>query len=95
MEYQNPNNVKPAQTPIVSIELQRLEKMQMELSEMVAGLESRLMVAMREPETTQKHPDTASIAPTQSQLAVVLRARVNEAESLGYRLASILSRLEI
>ena len=95
MEYPNLGNATPTQTPVVSVELQRLEKMQMELSEMVAALESRLMVAMREPEPSPSRSDNPSIAPAQSQLAVMLRGRVNEAESLGYRLSSILRRLEI
>jgi hypothetical protein len=94
--YPNDMSAKVAtQTPVISIEFQRLEKTQAELSEMVAALESRLAVAMREPEPSQIRPDNPGVAPAQSQLAIMLRQRVSEAEGLAYRLSSILRRLEI
>ena len=85
----------PNQVPAISVEMQRMEKTLAELAETAAALESRLMVAMREPEPSQIRSDNPGVAPAQSQLAVMLHQRVLEAEGVAYRLSSILRRLEI
>lgn len=92
--YQDEGVKVANQTPVVGLELQRLEKQQMELSEIVAALEGRLSIVMREPEPSQ-NKNLIDSAPAQSQLAVMLRQRVQEAESLSNRLSSIVRRLEI
>ena len=49
---------------------------------------------LREPEPSQIRPDNPGIASAQSAFAVMLRQRVQEAESIAYRLSSIMRRLE-
>lgn len=94
--YTNDISAKDAtQTPVVALELQRLEKIHAELSEITAAFELRLAVAMREPEPSIIRSDNPGIAQAQSQLAVMLRQRASEAEGLAYRLSSILRRLDI
>ena len=94
--YPNDMSAKVGSTvPVISAELQRLEKSQMELSEVVSALEGRLSVAMREPEMSQIRTENPGIAPAQSQLAVMIRQRASEAEGLVYRLSSMLRRLDI
>jgi len=82
------------QAPAIS-EIQRLEKTLTELTETVAALENRLMIAMREPEPSQIRTDNPGVVPAQSQLAVMLHQRVVDAEGATHRLSSILRRLEI
>lgn len=95
MEYSNSGSATVAPMPVVSNELQRLEKMQMELSEIVSALESRLAVAMREPDPSPVRSDNQKSAIAQSQLTVMIRGFANESETLCGRLSSILRRLEI
>ncbi len=57
-------------------------------------MEGRLSIVMREPEPSQ-NKNLIDGASAQSQLAVMLRQRVQEAESLSNRLSSIVRRLEI
>jgi hypothetical protein len=84
------------QTPAVSVELQRLEKVHMELTEIAAALDSRLAVVMREPEpATPKVTENRKEPYASSQLVSALRCRVNDAEGVMYRLSEILRRLEI
>lgn len=86
--------VAPSQTPIVSIELQRLEKQLEELAQVSAALENRLVFVMREPEQQQEKNGVLA-PPAQSELTVKIRDRVSEAERITYRLSSIMRRLEI
>ena len=92
--YNQGSTVAPSQTPIVAIELQRLEKQMEELSQVSAALENRLVVAMREPEPSQEKNNVLS-QPAQSELATKIRDRVSEAERITYRLSSIIRRLEV
>ena len=82
----------PSQTPVVSIELQRLEKQLEELAQVSAALENRLVFVMREP---QQEKNGVLAPPAQSELTVKIRDRVSEAERITYRLSSIMRRLEI
>lgn len=84
----------PSQTPVVAIELQRLEKQLEELAQVSSALENRLAVAMREPEPTLEKNGVLT-PPSQSELATKLRDRISEAERITYRLSSIMRRLEI
>jgi len=84
----------PSQTPVVSIELQRLEKQLEELAQVSAALENRLVFVMREPEPQQEKNGVLA-PPAQSELTVKIRDRVSEAERITYRLSSIMRRLEI
>ncbi len=84
----------PSQTPVVSIELQRLEKQLEELAQVSAALENRLVFVMREPEPQQEKNGVLT-PPAQSELTVKIRDRVSEAERITYRLSSIMRRLEI
>lgn len=96
--YSQDSNKVPvaAQTPVVSLELQRLEKIFAELNEISAALETRLSVVMSEPEPSQIRADNPGMAGrAQSQLAVMLHQRVSDAEGLAYRLSSIVRRLEV
>jgi hypothetical protein len=85
----------PSQTPVIEVTSRQLEKQIAEIAEIAAALESRLSPVMREPEPSQIRSDNTSIAPAQSQMAVMLRQRVAEAESIAYRLSSIMRRLEV
>lgn len=85
----------PSQTPIIEVTARQLEKQIAELQEIAAALESRLTPVLREPEPSQIRSDNPSNPPAQSQFAVMLRQRVQEAESISYRLTSIMRRLEI
>lgn len=87
--------VAPSQTPIIEVTARQLEKQIGELQEIAAALESRLTPVLREPEPSQIRPDNPGIASAQSAFAVMLRQRVQEAESIAYRLSSIMRRLEI
>jgi len=87
--------VAPNQTPAIELTARQLEKQFAELAELAAALESRLTPVMREPEPSQIRSDNPGIPPAQSQFAVMLRQRVQEAESISYRLSSIMRRLEI
>ena len=62
---------------------------------LAAALESRLTPVLREPEPSQIRPDNPGIASAQSAFGAMLRQRVQEAESIAYRLSSIMRRLEI
>lgn len=85
----------PSQTPVIEVTARQLEKQIAEISEIASALESRLSPVMREPEPSQIRSDNPGIAPAQSQMAVMLRQRVAEAESIAYRLSSIMRRLEV
>lgn len=93
--YALTNAPTATQTPAIDITVRQLEKQLAELSEIAATLESRLTTVMREPEPSQVRPDNPGTTPAQSQLAVMLRQRVQEAESISCRLTSIMRRLEI
>ncbi len=98
MEYVPSSRVEataPTQTPIIEVTARQLEKQIGELQEIAAALESRLTPVLREPEPSQIRPDNPGIASAQSAFAVMLRQRVQEAESIAYRLSSIMRRLEI
>jgi len=84
----------PVQTPAIQQELQRLEKMSAEVSEMVAALELRLSCVMREPEPSQLRSETNAIE-AMSPIVSMLRQRRIETESLAYRLGAILRRLDV
>lgn len=84
-----------SQTPVVAIELQRMEKQLEELAQVSAALEARLAFIMREPipepeVNVLKNPTVA-----QSELSQKLRDRNSEADRIIYRLSSIMRRLEI
>ena len=83
------------QTPVIETTSRQLEKQFAELTEIVSALESRLTPVMCEPEPSKVRADNPGISPAQSMFAVMLRQRVQEAESLSYRLSSIMRRLEI
>lgn len=83
------------QPPVIEVASRDLEKMLAELTEITTVLEGRLAPVMREPEPSQVRADNPGITPAQSQIALVLRQRVAEAESIAYRLSSIIRRLEI
>jgi hypothetical protein len=98
MEYVPSSRVEataPTQTPVIEVTARQLEKQIGELQEIAAALESRLTPVLREPEPSQIRPDNPGIASAQSAFAVMLRQRVQEAESIAYRLSSIMRRLEI
>ena len=85
----------PSQTPVIEVMSRQLEKQIAEIAEIAAALESRLSPVMREPEPSQVRSDNPGVQPAQSQMAVMLRQRVQEAESIAYRLSSIMRRLEV
>lgn len=87
--------VAPSQTPIIEVAARQLEKQIAELQEITSALESRLTPVLREPEPSQIRPDNPGMASAQSAFGAMLRQRVQEAESISYRLASIMRRLEI
>ena len=87
--------VTPSQTPVIEVTARQLEKQIAELQEIAAALESRLTPVLREPEPSQIRPDNPGIASAQSAFSAMLRQRVQEAESIAYRLSSIMRRLEI
>ena len=87
--------VTPSQTPVIEVTARQLEKQIAELQEIAAALESRLTPVLREPEPSQIRPDNPGIASAQSAFGAMLRQRVQEAESIAYRLSSIMRRLEI
>ena len=91
--YNQGSTVAPSQTPIVAIELQRLEKQMEELAQVSVALESRLAVAMREPEPTKENNDALSQS-AQSELAAKVHQRVLEAK-ITSQLSSIMRRLDI
>lgn len=98
MEYVNSSRAEvsaPTQTPVIEVTARQLEKQIGELQEIAAALESRLTPVLREPEPSQIRPDNPGVASAQSAFAVMLRQRVQEAESIAYRLSSIMRRLEI
>lgn len=95
MENYNAPIPTATQTPVIEVTARQLEKQFGELNEIVSALESRLTPVMREPEPSQIRSDNPGIAQAQSIFAVMLRQRVQEAESLSYRLSSIMRRLEI
>lgn len=87
--------VTPNQTPVIEVTARQLEKQIAELQEITVALESRLTPVLREPEPSQIRPDNPGMASAQSAFGAMLRQRVQEAESISYRLASIMLRLEI
>lgn len=87
--------VTPNQTPVIEVTARQLEKQIAELQEITVALESRLTPVLREPEPSQICPDNPGMASAQSAFGAMLRQRVQEAESISYRLASIMRRLEI
>ena len=87
--------VIPSQTPIIEVTTRQLEKQLAELQEIAAAFESRLTPVLREPEPSQIRPDNPGMASAQSAFGAMLRQRVQEAESISYRLSSIMRRLEI
>jgi hypothetical protein len=95
MENYNAPIPTATQTPVIEVTSRQLEKQFAELTEIVSALESRLTPVMREPEPSQIRPDNPGVAQAQSIFAIMLRQRVQEAESLSYRLSSIMRRLEI
>ena len=95
MENYNAPIPTATQTPVIEVTSRQLEKQFAELTEIVSALESRLIPVMREPEPSQVRSDNPGVAQAQSIFAVMLRQRVQEAESLSYRLSSIMRRLEI
>jgi hypothetical protein len=86
--------ITPAQPPAIQLELQRLEKVSAEISEMVAVLENRLSCVMRDPETSQIRAEPNPVEAI-SPIVSILRQRRLETESLAYRLGVILDRLDI
>lgn len=93
-QYQDDGAKVATQTPVIEVTSRQLEKAHAELSEIVAALEGRLSPVMREPEPTSPRANAVDM-PTQSPLGSLLRQRVAEAESLAYRLSSIVRRLEV
>ncbi len=95
MENYNAPIPTATQAPVIEVTSRQLEKQFAELIEIVSALEIRLAPVMREPEPSQIRADNPGIAQAQSIFAIMLHQRVQEAESLSYRLSSIMRRLEI
>jgi hypothetical protein len=91
------DRVAPAgtQAPVIETISRDLEKQLAELTDLVTAFESRLAPVMKEPEPSQIRVDNPSVLGSQSSLGSMLRQRVQEAESVSYRLSSIMRRLEI
>jgi len=87
--------VEPSQTPVVAIELQRLEKQLEELAHASAALEGRLAFIMREPMLEPESNALKNPVAAQSELSQKLRDRNSEVERIIYRLSTIMRRLEI
>ena len=93
-QYQDESAKVATQTPAIEVTARQLEKAHAELSEIVTALEGRLSPVMREPEPSSPRANAVDL-PVQSPLGSMLRQRVAEAESLAYRLSSVVRRLEV
>ena len=89
-----PASTAHVQAPAIQQELQRLEKISAEISEMIGALEGRLSCIMREPEPSQLRSETKTTE-VMSPLVSMLRQHRVETEILAYRLDAILRRLDV